>query len=76
VDLGGTLVDAGVGALGLEEVLDAIERRGADAVLAGVSPASEPVLTQLRHRHLCLHHELPQAIAAAFQIAGAQQRVY
>lgn len=76
VDLGGMLVDAGVGALGLEEVLDAIERCGADAVLAGVSPASEPVLAQLRDRHLLLHHELPQAIAAAFQIAGAQQRVY
>ncbi|MBW2236892.1 MAG: XylR N-terminal domain-containing protein [Deltaproteobacteria bacterium] len=76
VDLGGTLVDAGVGALGLEEVLNAIERWGADAVLAGVSPASEPVLSRLRDRHLLLHHELPQAIAAAFQIAGAQQRVY
>jgi len=34
------------------------------------------VLAQLRDRHLLLHHELPQAIAAAFQIAGAQQRVY
>lgn len=76
VDLSGAYVDTGIGALGLERLLDAIERRGADAVLAGVSRASEAGVAALELRHLTLHHELPHAIAAAFQIAGAQRRVY
>ena len=76
VDLGGAILDTGFGALALERVLDAIERRGADAVLAGVCPLSEPVVAALEARHLLLHGELPAAIAAAFQIADAQQRVY
>lgn len=76
VDLTGAYVDSCVGALGLERLLDAIERRGADAVLAGVSQASESGVAALERRHLTLHRELPHAIAAAFQIADAQRRVY
>jgi len=76
VDLGGAILDAGFGALALERVLDAIERRGADAVLSGVRPVSEPVVAALEARHLLLHWDLPEAIAAAFQIADAQRHVY
>jgi hypothetical protein len=76
VDLSGAYLDAAAGALGLERVVEAIEQRGADAVLAGVSSASAPGIAALARRHLTLHHELPLAIATAFQIADAQRRVY
>jgi hypothetical protein len=76
VDLGGAIVEEGVAALALEQVLDAIERWGADVVLAGVSPRSVPVVAGLEARHLLVHREIPEAIAAAFQIADAQRRVY
>lgn len=76
LDLSGSYVDTGIGALGLERVVDAIERHGADAVLAGVSRASEAGVAALERRHLTLRRELSLAIAAAFQIAGAQRRVY
>lgn len=76
VDLSGAYVDRCVGALGLERLVDAIERRGADVMLAGVSKASEAGVAALEERHLTLHRELPLAIAAAFQIADAQRRVY
>jgi hypothetical protein len=76
LDLSGAYVDPEGGALGLERVVDAIERRGADAVLAGLSEGSRAGLAALMQRHLTLHDELPLAIAAAFQIADAQRRVY
>ena len=76
VDLGGAILDEGFGALALERVLDGIERWGADAVLTGVSPLSVPVVADLESRHLLVHKDLPEAIAAAFQIADAQRRVY
>jgi hypothetical protein len=76
IDLAGALLDPGVGAPGLEKVLCAVELRGADVVLAGVSPASRRALGPLEARHMLLDGELNEAIATAFRIADAQQRVY
>jgi len=76
VDLGGAILDEGWGAVALERVFDAVESWGAEAVLTGVSPLSAPVVEELAERHVVLHKELPEAVAAAFQIADAQRRVY
>jgi len=73
VDLSGTLVDEGFGASALEQVLDGIESWGAEPLLTGVSPLSERVVAGLEHSHLVVHKDLPEAIAAAFQIADAQR---
>ena len=75
VDLTGAVIDEGFGALGLEQTLDVIEAWGAEPVLAGVSPLSERVVAELEHAHLVVRKDLPQAIAAAFVIAQAQQRL-
>ena len=76
LDLGGAILDSDLGAVVLEQVLEAIEQRGADTILTGVSPISEPVVADLEIRRLVVHKDLPEAVAAAFQIADAQQRVY
>jgi anti-anti-sigma regulatory factor len=73
VDLSGAILDEGFGAVALEQILDAIEHWGAEPILAGVSPLSEPVLEGLESTHLVIHKDLPEAIAAAFQIADAQR---
>ena len=74
LDLTGTLIDEGFGALALENVLAAIEAWGAEPVLAGVSPLSERVVGELEGSHLVVRKDLPLAIASAFQIAQAQRR--
>ncbi len=74
VDLGYAVVDEDFGALALERVLEAVESWGAEALLAGVSPLSEPAVAGLEVRHATQHKDLPEAIAAAFQIAYAHQR--
>jgi hypothetical protein len=74
LDLAGALLDPGGGALALERVLEAVEQRGADAVLAGVSPRSEAVVGELAARRGVLRRDLPQAIATAFQIADSRRR--
>lgn len=74
LDLGGALLDATGGALDLEQVLAAVEQRGADTILAGVSPRSEAAIGELAARHCVLRRELPDAIATAFQIAHARRR--
>ncbi len=73
VDLSGAIIDEGFGAVALEQILDAIEHWGAEPILAGISPLSEPVLEGLENTHLVIHKDLPEAIAAAFQIADAQR---
>jgi hypothetical protein len=74
VDLSGTVLDLGFGALALERLLEAIESWGAEPMLAGVSPLSEPVVAELDARHLVLRKDLPDAISWAFQIVEAQKR--
>jgi anti-anti-sigma regulatory factor len=69
VDLSGAIIDEGFGAVALEQILDAIERWGAEPLLAGISPLSIRVLEDLERTHLVIHKDLPEAIAAGFQIA-------
>jgi len=73
VDLSGAIIDEGFGALALEQILDAIESWGAEPILAGISPLSERVITDLETTHLVIHKDLPEAIAAGFQIAELQR---
>ena len=74
VDLGGAVIDEGFGAASLEQVLDAVTGWGAEPILTGISPLSEPAIADLEKTHLVMRKELPEAIAAAFQIAEAQRR--
>jgi hypothetical protein len=74
VDLGGAVIDDGFGAASLEQVLDAVAGWGAEPILTGISPLSEPVVADLEKTHLVMRKDLPAAIAAAFQIAEAQRR--
>jgi hypothetical protein len=74
VDLGGAVIDEGFGAASLEQVLDAVASWGAEPILTGISPLSEPVVADLEKTHLVMCKDLPAAIAAAFQIAEAQRR--
>ena len=69
VDLSGAIIDEGFGAVALEQILDAIEGWGAEPILAGISPLSGRVLEDLETTHLVIHKDLPEAIAAGFQIA-------
>lgn len=73
VDLSGAIIDEGFGAVALEQILDAIERWGAEPILAGLSPLSGHVLKDLERTHLVIHKDLPEAIAAGFQIAELQR---
>ncbi len=75
VDLSGAFIDAGFGAAALEQILDAVEGWGAEPLLTGVSPLSEPVVAELGRSHLVLQKALPDAIAVGFQIAHAQRRL-
>ena len=69
VDLDGAVVDDGFGAVALERVVDVIHGFGAEAMITGLSPLSERVLEDLENTHLVIHKDLPEAIAAGFQIA-------
>ncbi|MEN8182420.1 MAG: hypothetical protein ABFS46_07775, partial [Myxococcota bacterium] len=74
LDLTGTLVDDGFGALALERAIEAIASWGAETLLTGVSPLSEPAVAGLEQPHLVMRKDLPAAIAAAFQIAETTRR--
>lgn len=74
VDLSGAVIDEGLGAAHLEQVLDAVEGWGAEPLLTGISPLSERVVSDLEKTHLVIRKDLPEAIASAFQIADAQRR--
>jgi hypothetical protein len=73
VDLSGAIVDEAFGALTLEQIVDSAEALGAETIFAAVSSLSEPVVRELDHPPLMIHKDLPQAIAAAFQVAVAQR---
>ena len=74
VDLSGAVIDEAFGASALEQVLDAVAHWGAEPILTGISPLSEPAVADLEKTHLVIRKDLPEAIAAAFQIADAQRR--
>ena len=74
VDLSGAILDEGFGAVALEQVLDAITQWGAEPLLTGISPLSEPTVASLEQSHVVLRKDLEEAIAVAYQIAEAQKR--
>lgn len=73
IDLSDVLLEEGFMAAGLEHALDTIESWGAEAILAGVSALSEPVVAGLEAKHMVTRKDLPDAIATAFQISDAQR---
>ncbi len=75
VDLRGDNIDEGFSAAALERILETIEAWGAEAILTNVSPLAEAVVSDLAVRHLLLRKDLPEAVAAAFQIADAQRHL-
>ncbi|MCP3983807.1 MAG: hypothetical protein GY723_05430 [bacterium] len=74
IDLSGAIIDEGFGAAALEQILESIEGWGAEPILAGVSPLSEPVVAGLEASHLVVSKDLPEAIALGFQVAELQKR--
>ena len=75
LDLAGAIIDEGFGAAALEQVLDAVEGWGAEPIVTGVSPLSEAAVADIERSHLVVRKDLPEAIAAAFQIAEALRRM-
>jgi anti-anti-sigma regulatory factor len=73
IDLQGAIIDDGFGAVALERVVEAIEARGSEAVLAGVSPLSERVVAGLGRGSVLIRKDLQSAIALGFQIAESQR---
>jgi anti-anti-sigma regulatory factor len=73
VDLQGAIIDDGFGAVALERVVEVIEGRGAEAVLAGISPLSERVVAGLGCGSISMRKDLRSAIALGFQIAESQR---
>ncbi|MGI9590338.1 MAG: V4R domain-containing protein [Myxococcota bacterium] len=74
VDLTGAIIDEAFGAVALERIVESIESWGGEAILAGASPLSEPVLDGLDRQPLMVQKDLQEAIAAAFRIAESQRR--
>ncbi|MGH0034746.1 MAG: hypothetical protein ACQGVK_06930 [Myxococcota bacterium] len=74
VDLRNAVIDEGLGASVLEQVVDIIGSWGAEAILAEVNPLCEDAVASVESRHLLVRKDLPEAIAVAFQIAEAQAR--
>lgn len=75
LDLREALIKDGYEERALSQVIGVIESWGADTILSGVSPLSEEAVRRVEEAHLVLRRELPDAIAAAFQIADVQRHV-
>jgi hypothetical protein len=75
IDLRGHAVDEGFGAAGLEQILEAVESWGAEVILTGVSILAEEAVRGLESSRMLTRKDLPDAIAAAFQIAEAQRHL-
>ena len=75
LDLTGAALDEGFAAVALERLVEQVERRGCELLLAGPSPQAASVLADLERRPLATHKDLNHAVAAAFQIAEAQRRL-
>jgi hypothetical protein len=74
IDLRDAVLDEGFAALALEQLIESIEAWGAEPILSRVSSLSEGVVRGIESARLLLRKDLPDAIAAAFQIAEAQRR--
>jgi anti-anti-sigma regulatory factor len=74
LDLSGAPLDDAFAAAAIERMLETVEARGAELLLAGVSSLAEAVLEDLERRPIGVYKDLDHAVAAAFQIADAQRR--
>jgi hypothetical protein len=74
LDLSGAALDEGFEAAALERIVETVEARGAELLVAGASPLAEAVVADLERRPIGIHKDLDRAVAAAFQIAEAQRR--
>ncbi len=74
IDLTGAVIDEAFGAAALEQIVERVESWDIEAVFAGVSPLSEPVVSDLSRPPLLVEKDLQAAIASAFQIAESQRR--
>jgi hypothetical protein len=75
IDLGGAILDDAFGALALEQIVQAVEAWGAEAIFADPSPLSGAVVADLEHPPLFVIKGLDEAILRAFQIAQSQRRL-
>lgn len=76
LDLRNRTLDEGFDAASLENAIATIESWGAETVLTSVSSLSENVVQGLEVGHLLVRKDLPDAIAAAFQIVEAQRHAF
>jgi hypothetical protein len=74
IDLTGAVIDEAFGAAALEQIVERVESWNIEAVFAGVSPLSQPVVSDLSRPPLLVEKDLQAAIASAFQIAESQRR--
>lgn len=75
IDLSGAVVDETFGAVALEQIIEAIEAWGAEALIAGMGPRSARVVASLDRQPLFIDRNVSLAIARGFQIADAQLRI-
>ena len=75
LDLSGAPLDEGFEAATLERIVETVEARGSELLVAGASTLAESVLAGLDRRPISTHKDLDHAVAAAFQIAEAQRRL-
>jgi anti-anti-sigma regulatory factor len=75
LDLSGASLDENFAAVALERIVETVEDRGWELLIAGASPEAESVLAGLDRRPISTHKDLDHAVAAAFQIAEAQRRL-
>jgi len=75
LDLRNTILDEGFAAATLEQIVEHTLAWGAEAILTNVTPLSEAIVSDLETAHLLVRKDLPEAIAAAFQISEAQKHL-
>ncbi len=75
LDLSGAILDEAFGAMALEQLIEGVEALGAEIILAGVGELSAPVVAGLSNPPLLVVKDLDSAIATAFQVASAQQKL-
>jgi hypothetical protein len=75
VDLRDAVLDEAFAAASLEQIVEYLEAWGAEVILTNVAPLSEKIVAGLETSHLLIRKDLPEAIAAAFQISEAQKHL-
>jgi anti-anti-sigma regulatory factor len=75
LDLTGAIVDEAFGAVALEQLIEGVERIGAEIIFAGVGELTAAVVAELPTPPLLVVKDLHSAIATAFQVASAQRKL-